>query len=189
MARSWITTTCLALLAAGTLAACSKRRAGTETASNTGTSATDTTTRTSTTDTAARTSATDTSSAAVPPPDAAVVALGVADVPGLGVFLIGPTGHPVYIVNDSSGTSSGKSWQPVTGTAAPAKGDTSVKASLIGTAPGPGGTQQATYNGHPLYYYRGDSTAKDTKGQGHKENRATSYLVSPQGKAITRTAK
>jgi hypothetical protein len=118
-----------------------------------------------------------------------VVALGVAEVPGLGVFLIGPTGHPVYIVNDSSGTPSGQAWQPVTGAAAPAKGDTSVKASLIGTARGPSGTQQATYNGHPLYYYRGDSTARDTKGQGHKENGATSYLVSPQGKALTGPAK
>jgi mono/diheme cytochrome c family protein len=108
MARSWITTTCLALLAAGTLSACSRRQAGTETASRPGTDSTDT------------------AAAAVPPPEAAVVALGVAAVPGLGLVLIGPTGHPVYLVEDSSGTPSGDAWQPVTGRAAPAKGDTAV---------------------------------------------------------------
>jgi hypothetical protein len=188
MARPWISTTCLAVLAAGALAACSKRQEGTDTASRPGTAGTDTASRTATTDTASRTAATDTTAAA-PPPDAAVVALGVAEVPGVGVFLIGPTGHPVYLVNDSSGTPSDKAWQPVAGPASPAKGDTAVKASLIGTRPGPGGTQQATYNGHPLYYYRGDSTAADIKGQGHKEQGATSYLVSPRGKAITGTAK
>jgi len=189
MTRSWITTTCIALLAASTLAACSKRQAGTDTASNTGAGATDTAAGASTTDTAARAGMTDTTSQAAPPPDAAVVALGVAEVPGIGVFLIGPTGHPVYIVSDSSKTPSADAYQPVTGSAAPAKGDTSVKRSLIGTTQGPNGTQQATYNGHRLYYYRGDSTASDTKGQGHKEGGATSYLVSPRGKPITGTAK
>jgi hypothetical protein len=172
MARSWITTTSLVLGAAGALAACSRRPEGTETASRPGTASTDTS-----------------ATAAVPPPDAAVVDLAVAAVPGVGVFLIGPAGHPVYLVHDSSGTPDSNTWQPVTGRAAPAKGDTAVKASLIGTKPGPGGTQQATYNGQRLYYYRGDSTAKDIKGQGHKENGATSYLVSPNGKAITGTAK
>jgi hypothetical protein len=187
MVRSWITTTRLALVAAGTLAACSKRPEGTETAaSRQGTASTDTAAVA-----ASRpgTASTDTTAAAVPPPDAAVVELDVAAVPGVGVFLIGPAGHPVYLVNDSSGTPSSSAWQPVTGRAAPAKGDTAVKSSLIGTTTGPGGTQQPTYNGHPLYYYRGDSTAKDIKGQGHQENGATSYLVSPKGKAITGTAK
>jgi hypothetical protein len=160
------------LIAVGALAACSRRPEGTETAaSRSGTAATDTT------------------AAAVPPPDAAVVDLAVAAVPGLGVFLIGPTGHPVYLVNDSSGTPDSNTWRPVTGRAAPAKGDTAVKASLIGTTTGPGGTQQATYNGQRLYYYRGDSAARDIKGQGHQANGATSYLVSPNGKAITGTAK
>jgi hypothetical protein len=187
MVRSWITITRLVLVAAGTLAACSKRPEGTETgASRTGATSTDTTAAASHPGTA---STDTTAAAALPPPDAAVVELGVAAVPGVGVFLIGPAGHPVYLVNDSSGTPDSSTWRPVTGRAATAKGDKAVKSSLIGTTTGPGGTQQATYNGHPLYYYRGDSTAKDIKGQGHQENGATSYLVSPKGKAITGTAK
>ncbi len=41
-----------------------------------------------------------------------------------------------------------------------------TKASLIGTIKRSDGSTQGTYGGHPLYYYVGDSAAKDVNGQG-----------------------
>lgn len=41
-----------------------------------------------------------------------------------------------------------------------------VDASLIGTIERGDGDTQATYAGHPLYYYAGDSSAGDVNGQG-----------------------
>lgn len=54
-------------------------------------------------------------------------------------------------------------WPPVEGK--PAAGD-GADSSLIGTAEGPGGIQQATYDGHRLYYYASDKAAGDVTGQG-----------------------
>jgi predicted lipoprotein with Yx(FWY)xxD motif len=51
-------------------------------------------------------------------------------------------------------------WPPVTGTPAAGPGVTTGK---LGTIKRPGGTTQATYDGHPLYTYIGD----DATGQAH----------------------
>jgi hypothetical protein len=42
-----------------------------------------------------------------------------------------------------------------------------------------------TYDGHPLYYYGGDSHAGTTAGQGSDGFGAKWWLVSTSGKAIT----
>ena len=41
-----------------------------------------------------------------------------------------------------------------------------LDASLLGHVTHPNGTEQATYNGWPLYYFGGDTAAGDTNGQG-----------------------
>ena len=46
------------------------------------------------------------------------------------------------------------------------KAGAGVTQSLLGTSSRPDATVQITYNGHPLYYYKGDSAPGDTKGQG-----------------------
>ena len=49
-------------------------------------------------------------------------------------------------------------WPPVPATGTlPAAGG--AKASDLGTITRPGGTKQATYDGHPLYYFVGDDSA------------------------------
>ena len=59
-----------------------------------------------------------------------------------------------------------------------------VNRSLIGTTTNANGTKQATYAGKPLYYYSGDTTAGDTKGQGVTASGATGHLVNPEGNAV-----
>jgi hypothetical protein len=45
-----------------------------------------------------------------------------------------------------------------------------------------------TYNGHPLYYFAGDSGPGTTSGQGSDEFGAKWWLVAPSGAAITHSA-
>jgi predicted lipoprotein with Yx(FWY)xxD motif len=46
------------------------------------------------------------------------------------------------------------------------------------------GTTQVTYNGHPLYYYHGDTKSGDTKGEGLTAFGSGWYIVSPSGNKI-----
>jgi Secreted repeat of unknown function len=46
-------------------------------------------------------------------------------------------------------------------------------------------SEQATYNGHPLYYFVGDSAAGQTNGQGSDNFGAKWWLVAPSGAMIT----
>jgi predicted lipoprotein with Yx(FWY)xxD motif len=52
-------------------------------------------------------------------------------------------------------------WSPVTGTPAAGPGVTTGK---LGTIKRPGGTTQATYDGHPLYTYVGDNAPGQARG-------------------------
>ena len=51
-------------------------------------------------------------------------------------------------------------WPPVTGNPAAGPGVT----GSLGTINRPGGTEQATYDGHPLYTYIGDSAQGQAQG-------------------------
>jgi predicted lipoprotein with Yx(FWY)xxD motif len=51
-------------------------------------------------------------------------------------------------------------WPPVTGNPAAGPG----VAGRLGTIKRPGGTEQVTYNGHPLYTYIGDSARSQANG-------------------------
>ena len=53
-------------------------------------------------------------------------------------------------------------WPPVTGPATAGSGVT----GMLGTITRPDGTAQATYDGHPLYTYAGDSASGQAKGNG-----------------------
>ena len=53
-------------------------------------------------------------------------------------------------------------WPPVKGPATPGSGVTGT----IGVITRPDGTKQATYDGHPLYTYAGDSAPGQNKGNG-----------------------
>ena len=107
-----------------------------------------------------------------------------------GAFLTDGTGRAVYLwskdsmnMSACSGACAG-AWPPV-----PAKGKVTVsgsaKAMDLGTITRSDGTKQVTYDGHPLYYFVGDSGPGTTKGQGSDGFGAKWWLVAPSGKQIT----
>jgi predicted lipoprotein with Yx(FWY)xxD motif len=58
-------------------------------------------------------------------------------------------------------------------------------ASLTGTTTRNDGTVQVTYNGHPLYYFQGDTKPGQVTCQAVVNFGAAWYVVDPHGNAIT----
>ena len=109
-----------------------------------------------------------------------------------GAFLTDGSGRAVYLwakdtgdMSNCSGACAG-AWPPVTasGTVTASGG---AKASDLGTITRSDGTKQVTYDGHPLYYFVGDSGAGQTNGQGSDNFGAKWWLVAPSGAQITGT--
>ena len=107
----------------------------------------------------------------------------------LGTILVGPTGRTLYLFEADKGGKSACSggcasiWPPLTTTAAP-KAGTGALPGKLGTIAGPGGKQQVTYAGHPLYYYAADGKPGDTAGQGLNQFGAEWYVLAPSGSKI-----
>jgi hypothetical protein len=59
-----------------------------------------------------------------------------------------------------------------------------VRAALLGTTTRADGTQQVTYNGHPLYYFMNDKAPGDARGQGINRFGGGWYVVDPTGDKI-----
>jgi hypothetical protein len=59
---------------------------------------------------------------------------------------------------------------------------------MIGTTKRSDGKPQVTYNGHPLYTFKGDSSAGATSGQGINAFGGLWYAVSPAGQQVTGSA-
>ena len=111
-----------------------------------------------------------------------------------GAFLTDKSGRAVYLwVKDGknmsacSGACAG-AWPPVTATGT-VTASGSVKASDLSTITRSDGTKQVTYDGHPLYYFSGDSGAGQATGQGNDGFGAKWWLVSPSGAQITSADK
>jgi predicted lipoprotein with Yx(FWY)xxD motif len=104
----------------------------------------------------------------------------------LGAYLTDASGNTLYLYTpDTSPTSTcyGQCiafWPALLTNGAPQAG-TGATATFLGTSPRTDGTQQVTYKGHPLYYFKGDKAAGDTSGQGKE---GTWFLVSPTGSQI-----
>jgi predicted lipoprotein with Yx(FWY)xxD motif len=107
-----------------------------------------------------------------------------------GTYLTNRSGRAVYLwVADTSDSSTcsgacAAAWPPVTTKGAP-QASGSAHAGDLGTTRRSGGTLQVTYDGHPLYYYAGDTGAGQTNGQGSNGFGAKWWLVAPSGSAIT----
>ena len=107
-----------------------------------------------------------------------------------GTVLTNGSGRAVYLwTKDSGGTSActgacAGAWPPVTttGTVTAAGG---AVASDLGTITRSDGTKQVTYDGHPLYYFVGDSGPGTASGQGSDGFGAKWWLVSPSGSDVT----
>jgi predicted lipoprotein with Yx(FWY)xxD motif len=89
----------------------------------------------------------------------------------LGRILVDSKGITLYDFVEDKGASSAcygacaALWPPLltTGKAVAGPG---VKASLLGTTKRKDGKLEVTYGGHPLYYFKGDTSPDETKGQG-----------------------
>jgi predicted lipoprotein with Yx(FWY)xxD motif len=107
-----------------------------------------------------------------------------------GTVLATSSGRAVYLwakdtgdMSNCNGACAG-AWPPVTttGTATASGGATG---SDIGTITRSDGTKQVTYDGHPLYYFSGDSGPGTASGQGSDAFGAKWWLVAPTGSDIT----
>src|SRR6202035_2637244 len=107
-----------------------------------------------------------------------------------GTFLTNGSGRAVYLWGKDTGDMSNcngacaGAWPPVT-TTATATASGSAKASDIGTITRSDGTKQVTYDGHPLYYFSGDSGPGTATGQGSDGFGAKWWLVAPTGSDVT----
>ncbi|MGP0037323.1 MAG: hypothetical protein ACLP4R_22530 [Solirubrobacteraceae bacterium] len=158
------------------LAACGSSSSSSSTTSSTATPAAAATTSSTTATAAAGSAAT----------------IGTAKAHGQ-TYLTGQSGRAIYLWEADKGSTSScsascaQAWPPVTTTGTPAAGS-GVTASMLGTTKRSDGAEQVTYNGHPLYYFVGDTSAGSTKGQGSDGFGAKWWLVAPSGSAITASA-
>ncbi len=107
-----------------------------------------------------------------------------------GAFLTDGSGRSVYLwakdAMDSSACSGAcaAAWPPVTVTGAVTASGGVTKADLS-TITRSGGARQVVYDGHPLYYFSGDSGPGQVSGQGSDAFGAKWWLVDPAGTSIT----
>jgi predicted lipoprotein with Yx(FWY)xxD motif len=137
---------------------------------------------------AAGSTATSSSATATP---AAAKGVAVSTTGGAGgTYLTGAGGRALYLwVADAKGMSScsgacAKAWPPLITNGKPVASG-SAKASQLGTIKRSDGSEQVTYDGHPLYYFEGDPKSGSTHGQGSDAFGSKWWLVSPAGAAIT----
>ena len=93
------------------------------------------------------------------------------------------------LVKDAGGASActgacAGAWPPVTASGTVTAGG-GAKASDLGTITRSDGTKQVTYDGHPLYYFAGDSGPGMASGQGSDSFGAKWWLVAPGGGDVT----
>jgi predicted lipoprotein with Yx(FWY)xxD motif len=107
-----------------------------------------------------------------------------------GSFLTNSAGRAVYLfMADSTGKSTcdgacASAWPPVIAAGQPTAAG-GAQATDLGTITRSDGTKQVTYDGHPLYYFSGDTGPGTDKGQGIDGFGAKWWLVAPSGSSIT----
>jgi predicted lipoprotein with Yx(FWY)xxD motif len=128
--------------------------------------------------------------ASAPASGAAAVTVGLKSISGIeDMALVDGKGRALYLWEaDTNGMSTcagacAAAWPPVTvsGTAQAGSG---VTQSLLGTVKRADGTEQVTYNHHPLYYFVGDTGPGMAKGQDSKAFGADWYVLNSKGSKI-----
>lgn len=108
----------------------------------------------------------------------------------LGTILINSQGHTLYLFKGDTGTTStctgacATAWPPLLATGKPTV-NTGAKASLTGTTRRSDGTQQVTYNGHPVYLFIKDTKPGSTAGQGLSAFGAQWFALTPTGHQVS----
>jgi predicted lipoprotein with Yx(FWY)xxD motif len=107
----------------------------------------------------------------------------------LGRVLVDARGRTLYLFEkDKNGQSAcsgacASSWPPLIANGSAMAG-TGAVAKLLSTTKRSDGAAQATYKGHPLYLYAGDSASGQTNGQGLDQFGAEWYVLAPSGKKV-----
>jgi predicted lipoprotein with Yx(FWY)xxD motif len=136
-------------------------------------------------------SSSSTAAAATPAPSTSSSGAAIATAKGsAGAYLTAEGGRAVYLWVADTGEKSvcsgacAKAWPPVETKGTPTAGS-GVDASKLGTTKRSDGSEQVTYDGHPLYYFIADKSKGQTTGQGSDGFGAKWWLVAPSGDAIT----
>ena len=107
-----------------------------------------------------------------------------------GTALVDGTGRALYLFEADTGTTStctgacAQVWLPLLASGPAPVTTGAAEASLVGTSPRADGTLQGTYDGHPLYYFAGDTAPGDVRGQGIHNFGGGWYVVAPGGNEI-----
>lgn len=107
-----------------------------------------------------------------------------------GTYLTDGAGRAMYLwMKDPMGKSvcSGAcagAWPPVT-TSGTVTASGGAKSASLATITRSDGTKQVTYDGHPLYYFSGDSGPGQTNGEGSNGFGAKWWLIAPSGAQVT----
>jgi predicted lipoprotein with Yx(FWY)xxD motif len=107
----------------------------------------------------------------------------------LGKILVDAQGRTLYLFEKDKGPTStcsgacASAWPPLTAAGPLTAGTGALKAKL-GTTKRSDGTNQATYAGHPLYFYAGDTAPGQTTGQAIDQFGAEWYVLAPSGKKV-----
>lgn len=115
--------------------------------------------------------------------------IGAANT-SLGSILVNSAGRTLYLFKADSGSISActgacaTAWPPLLATGTPTAG-TGLTGSKLATIPRSGGSQQVTYNGHPVYLYIGDKKAGEVNGQGVTAFGAAWFALTPAGNQIS----
>lgn len=105
------------------------------------------------------------------------------------VLTAGPKHMTVYLFEADHGTTSScsgacaQAWPPVTTSGAP-KAQGGAQTAQLGTTKRSDGTEQVTYNGHPLYYYVSDQNSGETTGEGVNSFGAAWYVLDAKGNKV-----
>jgi predicted lipoprotein with Yx(FWY)xxD motif len=111
--------------------------------------------------------------------------VGVANS-SLGSILVNSNGRTLYLFKADSGTKSAcagtcaSAWPPLLTTGTPTAG-TGLTASKLGTTTRSDGSNQVTYNGHPLYLFIKDHKSGDVNGEGVTAFGAAWFALTPSG--------
>jgi predicted lipoprotein with Yx(FWY)xxD motif len=107
----------------------------------------------------------------------------------LGTILVDGQGRTLYLFEKDARNHSAcsgacaKFWPPELTTGKPVAG-AGVKVSLLGEIMRSDGTDQVTYNGHPLYRFVKDTSSGQTTGQAADAFGAGWYVIAPNGSKI-----
>jgi predicted lipoprotein with Yx(FWY)xxD motif len=127
----------------------------------------------------------------VPSGSSSSVSLSTSPVAGLNSVLVSSQGLTLYTFAPDHAKkvtctgSCAQVWPPAKIPAGQkAAASAGVKPSLVSSVPDPSGGRVVTYNGWPLYTYKGDHAAGTDNGQGLNVNGGAWYVIGPSGTPI-----